>query len=171
MRFFTRCNFITLLLLGLPCFGLLLALMGLLQGPNYFGPRIIVIDSARSETTTAQGGRFGSPSTSTTLHLTYHYTDRHSAIRHGSTSVVPDKIPQENRAPGSQVFLTIPVDKEEGSFAINHNIELGLSLTLVFGLMGLPGVAQVRWRNQPETKRTWYLWGLVTLGLIGVVLL
>jgi hypothetical protein len=165
------CNIATLAFLALPALGLWLAANGISEGPNYFAARVVVIEEAESETrTTTPGTRMGTASTSTVLSVNYHYTDRHGVSQPGRIRIAPEEIPPENRKPGSQVLIEVPVDPAEGGFKLNGRVEQGLALFLIFGLMSLPSIAQVRWRDQPAVRNTWYQFGLLVLGLAALVL-
>lgn len=170
MLMLNRRNIFTIMILALPGLCLWMAMNGVVRGPNYFGSRVVVIEDTETETTTTRGGRSGAGSTSTILWVNYHYTDQRGRVQHGRTWVLPEKIPQEDRKPGGQAFLQVAVEKEVGTFTLNQQVEQGLSLFLVFGLMSLPIVAQVRWKDEPQARKTWYQIGLVVLGLTAMLL-
>jgi hypothetical protein len=154
MPIFSWRNIATLFFLALPCFGLWMVVDGLVQGPNYFGPRVVVIEGTETETTTTTPGpRMGAASTSTVLWVNYHYTDQQGHVQQGRTWVAPERIPPENRTTGSEVFITVAVSREEGTFTLNRQVVMGLSLTLIFGLMSLPCVARVRWADKPTARK------------------
>lgn len=147
-------NALSAAFLCLPLFGLYLVLDGLHHGPNHFDQRTVrVVDLERQVyVSTLQGRETGREER---WQLTYLYRDRHDQPRVDSRRLHEREVGGDiaRLRLGDELSLRIAVDREEGRFELNSQVEQGLALLLVYSVIVLPLVLLLQWRHKSWVKR------------------
>jgi len=147
---------------AMPVTGLVSAFNGLLEGPNFYAYRTVVVDSVHLETrTTRSSGRFGVDDVREIAWVSWHLTDGAGHTRHGMSKGDPKHWPSQ----GSQVSLLVDVEPSEGAFMLNLKVGQGLAVFMVFGAMAGAVVLMARGREQAVANPRQRRWAWVGMAL------